>query len=367
MAVKGGTRANMKPYVKTLVKVEAIRKRKTPPLALAIELQGKIENMGEPVPKEETLTKIISDTRNHGSPEDEPWNLRTLNDYPIPSEALKAVLGAWRISQTESDMYEAPENRPLTIRQAKWLARIHALFHGESHLGRMWGSAMYLAETELLIELSGTEIGAGKEPEHDYVEGAKDRDEAMLLVLCWDADIPKVMHVVDEWMWQDEWDKESEASWAEHERKEREKRERDKRRYPTIYAKIEKAEKALQTLIGPPPRPERDPEKARARASERMDKFFQRRPAVEAQEKPLRDDIRQLWDFAANREREDRMRRIQEENPELYQELIDAEKAHRKATDPAEKHDLQDKLDRLEKSAAYYDDEESPKPKKQGK
>ncbi len=75
----------------------------------------------------------------------EPWSLSTLDKYPIPPEALPAVLECWRYTINLGD--------PLTIRQAKWVARLYFIFTDITEL--TLNSGMYAYE-ELLSLISGT-------------------------------------------------------------------------------------------------------------------------------------------------------------------------------------------------------------------
>jgi hypothetical protein len=62
-----------------------------------------------------------SDTKEKGDPlnlQDKPWNVITLMEYDLPPEALPTVLEVW--------LFRLRENfSPLTIREAKWVARLH--------------------------------------------------------------------------------------------------------------------------------------------------------------------------------------------------------------------------------------------------
>jgi hypothetical protein len=75
-------------------------------------------------PEIEVLEKLISRYRNAiTGPEDEPWSLATLDSYPIPPEALPAVLEVFR--------YNLKEGLDFTIRQAKWASRLSAIWYGK--------------------------------------------------------------------------------------------------------------------------------------------------------------------------------------------------------------------------------------------
>ncbi|BAQ34753.1 MULTISPECIES: hypothetical protein [Dehalococcoides] len=75
------------------------------------------------LPKLRKVQNILSEARakNEGLPPHEkqyqkPWNMATLNEYPIPSETLQAVAMTWRFALINGE--------PFTIRQAKWASRL---------------------------------------------------------------------------------------------------------------------------------------------------------------------------------------------------------------------------------------------------
>jgi len=51
---------------------------------------------------------------------DKPWSIFSLREYAIPSEALPAILEMWVWMQDKLDM-------KLTIREARWIARLHTV------------------------------------------------------------------------------------------------------------------------------------------------------------------------------------------------------------------------------------------------
>lgn len=78
-------------------------------------------------PSEETVIKMISKARNHEpSPLDRPWHLGVLNNLQslgIPDISAEAVK---RIQEIQLAL--STDNRPpLTIRQAKWISKLHFL------------------------------------------------------------------------------------------------------------------------------------------------------------------------------------------------------------------------------------------------
>jgi hypothetical protein len=109
----------IKPTIRALIRITA-REDKRDRRVVALALQKLIERLGEPVPGEETLMRMISEERNKDpNPEDQPWHFGTLNDYPLSPEGLKAVLEAYWFA----DRHGAT----LTIREAKWIGRLCAV------------------------------------------------------------------------------------------------------------------------------------------------------------------------------------------------------------------------------------------------
>lgn len=85
---------------------------------LAKKLQSEIKWQAG-APEIEVLEKKISKYRHikPDDPEDKPWNINTLDSYPLPPEALPYVIKAWvRVREIYSI--------PFTIRQAKWVSRL---------------------------------------------------------------------------------------------------------------------------------------------------------------------------------------------------------------------------------------------------
>jgi len=153
MAGKRGPK--IKPSIEALIEYMA-RQDKRPREALASALKEQIEQMGEISPTEGTLVKMISEFRNSPNPqEDQPWALSSLNDMipPIPTEALPAVLEAYIYSHEHM-------NHEFTVRDAKWVARIHKLY---KDVAKSTSMAMGLAQIELLAGLTKGKWGESEE------------------------------------------------------------------------------------------------------------------------------------------------------------------------------------------------------------
>ncbi|MFC2045591.1 hypothetical protein ACFLUH_02825 [Chloroflexota bacterium] len=132
-------RPKIQPMVKQLIIDKAIKNRKSPRLALAVELKKQIEEMGLIPPTEETMIKMISSARNRElGPEDTRWSMATLERYPISPEALFSVLKVW-VYARENSIIE------FTVRHAKWAARLSGMIKNTDELLK-WSSDYVLQE-----------------------------------------------------------------------------------------------------------------------------------------------------------------------------------------------------------------------------
>ena len=101
--------------VQILITEEALAHPNTPRRALAVKLQDMIAGMGQPVPEEDTLVKMISRARNKFEDTlDRPWSLAVSVDEHLPPSATMALLKAWRMTQALDE--------PFPTREARWLA-----------------------------------------------------------------------------------------------------------------------------------------------------------------------------------------------------------------------------------------------------
>ena len=103
----------------------ALQTPRIPRTELAEKLQTLIKWDGQ-VPEVEVLERKISWYRNHieQSEEDENWSVETLNKFPIGADALPSVLEVWNFALLN-------KRQPLTMRQAKWVARLYKTLEGE--------------------------------------------------------------------------------------------------------------------------------------------------------------------------------------------------------------------------------------------
>jgi len=139
------------PTIKTLIIQEALKEPKRPRRVVAVELQNLIERMGERVPSEDTLVKIISQARNREpNPFDAPWSLGTLTKYDLPPEAIPTIIAIQEI-----------RHNTLDIREAWWVSRLRCLVSSPKVLSieevlSLW--AIKYASQEEIAEISNTEF-----------------------------------------------------------------------------------------------------------------------------------------------------------------------------------------------------------------
>ena len=142
----------IKPWVKSYIRVEALKNRAEPRDSVAQKIEDYLADK-EAVPSRDTLNKKISEVRNSKDPLDRPWSRISLakHEYHIPADALPTVMKIWARS--------IKQNRPLTIRQALWVARLRYVFNEKSKdwLGSLLDAAVASAyhEKALYLEEDG--------------------------------------------------------------------------------------------------------------------------------------------------------------------------------------------------------------------
>ena len=133
----------MSKTVEKLIVHESLENRNMPRRVLAVKLQEIISKMGEPVPTEETLEKLISKARNHTpSPLDEQWTTASLVDFDLPPDSVPSVIEIWR--------YALNTNESFTVRQARWVSRLYPLIK-ETPL--LWFWSRKYAEEEKAVSI----------------------------------------------------------------------------------------------------------------------------------------------------------------------------------------------------------------------
>lgn len=141
----------IKDWVKWYIRTEALKNRVEPRDSVAERIETYLEDK-EPIPSRDTLNKMISSARNSNDPEDNPWSVSALAlaDYNIPPETLPVVMNAWAKALVE--------DKPLTIRQVKWIARLCFIYDGKTDISLEWliAKASEYANRETAIKSIGT-------------------------------------------------------------------------------------------------------------------------------------------------------------------------------------------------------------------
>jgi len=102
-----------KKCIKELITEETLKNPKKDRRLLCIDIQEKITRIGEPVPAEETITKMISTIRNHPlDHSDASWTLAYSVSTGLPVGATPALLKASKFCLALEMQF--------TIREAKW-------------------------------------------------------------------------------------------------------------------------------------------------------------------------------------------------------------------------------------------------------
>jgi len=122
---KSGRGPNISSIVRQLIIGQAIHDSKTMPRrALAVCLQELINKMGEPLPTEDTLVKMISEARNKQPSElEEPWCIGACAYYNIPTDMIPVLIKIQKLKAEYGN--EEEMSKVLTLREARWIARLY--------------------------------------------------------------------------------------------------------------------------------------------------------------------------------------------------------------------------------------------------
>jgi hypothetical protein len=144
--VKKQKRAKITPETKRLIFDKALEQPRIPRNALAQSLLVEIKRQKEDEPDLTVLERMISHYRNHAEdgPQEKPWDMRTLNIYPLPPETLPAVIDAWMFIKRKRGL-------ALSIRQAKWVSWLYPFFKKGEELIT---SALLQSSMELFEEMT---------------------------------------------------------------------------------------------------------------------------------------------------------------------------------------------------------------------
>lgn len=119
---------------------------------------GLDRNFGPDWPGVSAVGKVLTDIRQEESKlgpdkEDRPWSVSALADNNIPPEAFPVVMKAWAKA--------LEDDRLLTIRQVKWIARLYSLHPDLKTLNidYLIDIALEYANQEQIIKLTGAASG----------------------------------------------------------------------------------------------------------------------------------------------------------------------------------------------------------------
>jgi hypothetical protein len=136
---------HISPIVRQIVAATVAENPQASREALIPVIRGRVQAAGKTQPATTTLLKLISRYKNRPTSDlDEPWSLASLRENDLPAECLPALTQIWRLTLSL--------DQPLTIRQAYWAARLHALFPNPLYL---WMWAFAAAMGERISELVG--------------------------------------------------------------------------------------------------------------------------------------------------------------------------------------------------------------------
>ncbi len=95
------------------------------------EFKRKNPNLPKDWPSLSTVQKVLAIVRKKMKetpihPEDKRWTMGMLSEYPIPPDAIPAVLKVWKLREEYKYRFRKIEgfDFSLTIRQAKWVSRL---------------------------------------------------------------------------------------------------------------------------------------------------------------------------------------------------------------------------------------------------
>jgi hypothetical protein len=153
------------------IRVAALERPYQPRDEVAQNLKDQVEGRGDWSPSLETLIKLISKARSINDQDlDKPWSSISLPEYPIPPDALEAVLQVWawvvgrqniinsldKMTKEERERTIKENNLSLTngkvdhvdtltIREALWVARLYQIIYLTQDL---WSFARTMAINE---------------------------------------------------------------------------------------------------------------------------------------------------------------------------------------------------------------------------
>lgn len=111
--------------------------------------KGLDQNYGSDWPGISAVTVMLKNIRDKETklgpdPEDCPWSLWDIMEHPIPGDALPIVLMLW------ADQLDY--GKPITIREAKWIAKLYYVFKDRGRLGHKEREDIEKIEMSFLLQ-----------------------------------------------------------------------------------------------------------------------------------------------------------------------------------------------------------------------
>ena len=129
-----------------------------------MQAEGLHETFGRDYPGVSTVSKELKRLRDIDAARsteskglDVEWTIQSLSKYPIAPDALPSVLNAWFETQSlKSEFRQVPS---MTIRQARWVARLYCVIKDTKAL---LGYSMIMADFERQAEVAGLDYFASQ-------------------------------------------------------------------------------------------------------------------------------------------------------------------------------------------------------------
>lgn len=162
------TRARIGPNEELQVCRYALEFRAMQRTKLAEKIQSEVHWSGKP-PEIEVLERKISYYRKHAidDPEDKPWSMATIDEYPVPPQAIPAILACWKQCFQDDTV--------LTIREAKWISRLYALMAEEVRQDFVWRHGVKWLDSE---PSHNDKLSTESHPDQSFQRGRKTQTES---------------------------------------------------------------------------------------------------------------------------------------------------------------------------------------------
>lgn len=195
---KTGRGPKISSGVRQLIISQAIHDSKTMPRrALAVRLQNLLETMGEPVPTEDTLARMISEARNkQPSDLEKPWCIGACDYYNIPSDMIPIIN---EVQQLKAIEHKEEPLGEISVREARWIARLYPVMkpimsklamHNENELLWLLFIAISYAQRERVSEQINEQYPNTIDLDRLYFHGGGFLSDDALLA-WWNALLPE--------------------------------------------------------------------------------------------------------------------------------------------------------------------------------